>query len=77
MQAGVACVPVAEIKSKAFGADDSKVVDKNKDYRQDKVGIFVYFLQILRHLYLSSYFYFNLSFILSYFYTNLNKLGIV
>ena len=41
MQAGVACIPVAEVKGKAFGADDSKVVDKYKDYRQDKVGIFV------------------------------------
>ena len=41
MQAVIACVPVAEIKGKAFSADDSKVVDKYKDYRQYKVGIFV------------------------------------
>lgn len=50
MQAVVACIPVAEVKGKAFGADDSKVVDKYKDYRQDKVGIFVYFLEIFGQL---------------------------
>ena len=58
MQAGVACIPVAEIKGKAFGADDSKVVDKYKDYRQNNVGIFVYFLQIfgqISHLLLKFY----------------------
>ena len=58
MQAGVACIPVAEVKGKAFGADDSKVVDKYKDYRQDKVCISVYFLQIfgqISHLLLNFY----------------------
>ena len=50
MQAVIACIPVAEAKGKAFGADDSKIVDKYKDYRQDKVGIFVYFLKIFGQL---------------------------
>ena len=51
MQAGVACIPVAEVKGKAFGADDSKVVDKYKDYRQDKVGIFVNAFQFFWQFY--------------------------
>ena len=58
MQAGVACIPVAEIKGKSFGADDSKVVDKYKDYWQNKVGISIYFLQIfgqISHLLLKFY----------------------
>ena len=58
MQAGVACVPVTEIKGKAFSANDSKVVDKYKDYRQDYIGIFVYFLKIfgqISHLLLNFY----------------------
>ena len=50
MQAGVACIPVAEVKGKAFGADDSKVVDKYKNYRQDYIGISVYFLKIFGQL---------------------------
>ena len=53
MQAGVARVPVAEVKGKAFGADNSNVVDKYKDYRQDKVGIFVYAFQFFWQVYYS------------------------
>ena len=50
MQAVIACIPVAKVKGKVFSVDDSKVVDKYKDYRQDKVGIFVYFLKIFGQL---------------------------
>ena len=58
MQSVVAYIPVAEVKGKAFSADDSKVVDKYKDYRQDYIGISVYFLKIfgqISHLLLKFY----------------------
>ena len=51
MQAVVTCKPVAEVKSKAFSADYSKVVDKYKDYRQYKVGIFVNAFQFFWQFY--------------------------
>lgn len=76
MQAGIACIPVAEVKGKAFGAHDSNVVDKYKDYRQNNVGISIYFLQIfgqISHLLLKFYlkltYNFILQLIISYYIT--------
>ena len=38
MQAVITGIKVTEVKGKAFGADNSDVIDKYKDYRQYKVA---------------------------------------